>query len=108
MYDRTGRRIEFNQTSQNFEKVKRIQDEDDAKWTAQVEESWPIEEGTTTGETGDLQLAPTSTLLSNLTSGIDWSSILFVFDTCPVLLLVFDTLFSSLKPKLYISNDWDC
>ena len=32
MYDRTGRRIEFNQTSQNFEKVKLIQNEDDAKW----------------------------------------------------------------------------
>ena len=39
----------------------------------QVEESLPIEEGPATGETGDLQLAPTTTLLSNLTSGIDWS-----------------------------------
>ena len=45
--------------------------------STQVEESLPIEEGTATGETGDLQLAPTSTLLSNLTSGINWSSILF-------------------------------
>ena len=76
--------------------------------SAQVEESLPIEEGaTTTGETGDLQLAPTSTLLSNLTSGIDWSSILFCL-RYPVLLLVFDSLFYCLKPKLYISNDWDC
>ena len=45
--------------------------------STQVEESLPIEEGAATGETGDLQLAPTSTLLSNLTSGINWSSILF-------------------------------
>ena len=79
--------------------------------STQVEESLPIEEGPATGETGDLQLAPTSTLLSNLTSGIDWSSILcyfVVFDKFPVVLLASDTLFYCLKPKLYISNDWDC
>ena len=98
MYDRTGRRIEFNQTSQNFEKVKRIQDEDDAKWTTQVEESLPIEEGTTTGETGELQLAPlvppTSTLLSNLTSGKDWSSVLFclLYKPCVITCFQFPVL----------------
>ena len=73
MYDRTGRRVEFNQTSQNFGKVQISGCQVEAVFHDQVEEVLPIVEEEEEGEGGchsaTLPLGTTSTPLSQLATG---------------------------------------